>query len=201
GRVRATAAAAGAPLERVVMFGLANGFVQYVATRDEYRAQHYEGASTLYGPGTAAALGDALAALTRSLGTATAPSPPAEVDALTVRPGSPRRVLPAAAEPRAVTRRIVRLACGGDGIRAEWEDAAPGALDVSAQLLVRVERLHDTGADTVAWDDGPIEVRSLGRARGSAWRWGMWWPGNAPGRYRVVLAARPGVAELAADCP
>jgi neutral ceramidase len=28
--------------------GLANGYMQYVATREEYQAQHYEGGSTLY---------------------------------------------------------------------------------------------------------------------------------------------------------
>ncbi len=199
-RVRAATEAGGAPAEHVAILGLTNGFIQYVATRDEYRAQHYEGASTLYGPGTADALGVVLAGLARDLGTADAPSPPAAVDSLTLQPGSGRRVLPDAAGPRAVPRRFVRLVCGDDGIAAEWEDAGPDALDISAQLLVRIERRHATGADTVAWDDGAIEVRSLGRDRRSAWRWKAGWPGNEPGRYRVVLAARPGVTELGAEC-
>lgn len=36
----------------VVLVGLANEYVQYVTTREEFGQQHYEGASTLYGPGT-----------------------------------------------------------------------------------------------------------------------------------------------------
>jgi len=36
----------------VVVVGLTNSYIQYIATRDEYRYQHYEGASTLYGPGS-----------------------------------------------------------------------------------------------------------------------------------------------------
>jgi neutral ceramidase len=35
--------------------GYANGYAGYVTTPEEYTAQHYEGASTLYGPGTLAA--------------------------------------------------------------------------------------------------------------------------------------------------
>jgi neutral ceramidase len=38
-----------------VVAGLANAYSDYVATREEYNVQHYEGASTLYGPWTHAA--------------------------------------------------------------------------------------------------------------------------------------------------
>jgi hypothetical protein len=99
-----------------------------------------------------------------------------------------------------VERRFLRLSCDANGVAAEWEDAAPGVLDLSAQLLMRIERLDGARADTVAWDDGAIEVRSLGRGRGSAWRWGARWAGSEPGRYRVVLAERPGTAELWTEC-
>eukprot|EP00850_Spirogloea_muscicola_P010949 SM000066S20424 [mRNA] locus=s66:236717:241882:+ [translate_table: standard] len=40
---------------RVVIAGLSNSYSQYVATREEYGVQRYEGASTLYGPHTLAA--------------------------------------------------------------------------------------------------------------------------------------------------
>ena len=39
----------------VVIAGYANDYAGYVATREEYEAQHYEGAATLYGPWTQAA--------------------------------------------------------------------------------------------------------------------------------------------------
>jgi neutral ceramidase len=42
-----------APTDAVIA-GLANGYIQYVATEEEYQLQHYEGASTLYGPRTQA---------------------------------------------------------------------------------------------------------------------------------------------------
>lgn len=38
----------------VVVAGYANDYAAYVATREEYEAQHYEGASTLFGPWTQA---------------------------------------------------------------------------------------------------------------------------------------------------
>jgi neutral ceramidase len=204
-RVRRAADSVGASAERVVILGLSNGFIQYVTTPAEYRAQHYEGGSTLYGPGTADALGGELARLTRALGSSGSGSPPAEIAAVAIRPGPRRRVLPTARGTPPPPRRILRLACDAAGARIEWEDAAPGELDISAQPLLRIERLESGGASTVVWDDGSIEVRSLGRGKGTAWRWRAEWTGgepagNEPGRYRVVLAARPGVEELGAEC-
>jgi neutral ceramidase len=46
------ATARGLPIRSAALIGLANGYMQYVATPEEYEAQHYEGGSTLYGPGT-----------------------------------------------------------------------------------------------------------------------------------------------------
>lgn len=46
---RTVAAALGVPLENVLVQGYANAYSQYVTTPEEYDAQHYEGASTLFG--------------------------------------------------------------------------------------------------------------------------------------------------------
>jgi neutral ceramidase len=43
-------------VDTVVIAGLANAYAGYVATREEYAAQHYEGASTHFGPWTLAAM-------------------------------------------------------------------------------------------------------------------------------------------------
>ena len=43
-------ASRGAGVRRVVIAGLANEFIQYLVTPEEYDRQHYEGGSTLYGP-------------------------------------------------------------------------------------------------------------------------------------------------------
>ncbi|MFS8065819.1 MAG: neutral/alkaline non-lysosomal ceramidase N-terminal domain-containing protein, partial [Byssovorax sp.] len=45
-------------IDGVVMVGLTNNYLQYATTSDEYDLQHYEGASTLYGPETARFLGN-----------------------------------------------------------------------------------------------------------------------------------------------
>lgn len=49
-------------VREVIIAGLANTYVGYLAAPEEYPLQHYEGASTLYGPGTL----DAVTALARS---------------------------------------------------------------------------------------------------------------------------------------
>jgi neutral ceramidase len=83
--------ALGSALSRVAIANYSNGYSGYVTTREEYGAQHYEGASTLYGPATLEAYQqsfDVLAA--RLLGQATGPMPSEsqefEVPAIYMRP-------------------------------------------------------------------------------------------------------------------
>jgi neutral ceramidase len=52
---------------RVVVSGLANEFIQYFTTSEEYDRQHYEGGSTLYGPLSSNLLRGELAELARRL--------------------------------------------------------------------------------------------------------------------------------------
>jgi neutral ceramidase len=59
----------------VILAGLSNAYAGYVTTREEYAAQHYEGASTHFGPWTLAALRQEFASLARRLGTGE-PAPP-----------------------------------------------------------------------------------------------------------------------------
>jgi neutral ceramidase len=44
-----------AGVQTVVVVGMANGYAQYMATREEYSTQYYEGTSTLFGPWASAA--------------------------------------------------------------------------------------------------------------------------------------------------
>jgi neutral ceramidase len=78
-RVIETARAALAPagVDAVVVAGLANAYAGYVATPEEYAAQHYEGASTHFGPWTLGAVRQTVAALAAALrdGQASAPGP------------------------------------------------------------------------------------------------------------------------------
>ena len=68
--IKATAAEAagnGTDDWEVIVTGLANGYSGYVTTPEEYAAQRYEGASTLYGPNTLGAYAECLCELTREL--------------------------------------------------------------------------------------------------------------------------------------
>nr|CAB3223360.1 neutral ceramidase-like [Phallusia mammillata] len=50
--VKKEAAQHGLPNAKVVLAGLSNVYTHYIATPEEYTAQRYEGASTIYGPNT-----------------------------------------------------------------------------------------------------------------------------------------------------
>ncbi|MEX2194159.1 MAG: neutral/alkaline non-lysosomal ceramidase N-terminal domain-containing protein [Thermoleophilaceae bacterium] len=66
----------GTGVEKVVIAGLANEFLSYITTPEEYERQHYEGGSTLFGPYTSNFLRDRLVELTRALvGGGPAPEP------------------------------------------------------------------------------------------------------------------------------
>lgn len=58
---------AGQGVTDVVIGGLANAYAGYVATRQEYALQHYEGASTHFGPWTLAALRSQFSLLARAM--------------------------------------------------------------------------------------------------------------------------------------
>lgn len=55
------------PNDSIIISGLANEYADYVTTPEEYSLQHYEGASTLYGPATLGAVVKNLSLLAESL--------------------------------------------------------------------------------------------------------------------------------------
>lgn len=57
----------GPTADRALIAGLANAYIQYVTTKDEFEMQAYEGGSNLYGPGTLGAFEKRLRVLARSL--------------------------------------------------------------------------------------------------------------------------------------
>jgi neutral ceramidase len=64
---RTVAAIVGAELADVLVAGYSNGYIHYVTTPEEYEAQHYEGASTLFGRWELAALQQTAAALATAM--------------------------------------------------------------------------------------------------------------------------------------
>jgi neutral ceramidase len=77
-RVRAaTLAAAGASgIKATIVSGLANEYTSYYTTPEEFDAQHYEGAATIYGRASSVAVQEGLVGLTSALA-AGRPAPPA----------------------------------------------------------------------------------------------------------------------------
>ncbi len=184
--------------QSAVLVGLANGFIQYVTTEEEYQLQHYEGGSTLYGPGTAGFLGRRLVELATQLPKpGTGPSPPAEVDAITAYPGAPKAILPSpTAGPAGPIRGDIAVACKDGSFVAEWLDLAPGRLFPRDSTLVVLEREEAGGKWTpVAVDgDGQLEVSAL-RDRGEkGFTWEAKWRGPSAGAQLRLTRLGDGTA-------
>ncbi len=78
--IRAALGNGAATVRHIGIVSLTNGYMQYVTTAAEYGAQHYEGASNLYGPRTAEAFARLLAEMARGA------SPPPTRDSIRVWP-------------------------------------------------------------------------------------------------------------------
>jgi neutral ceramidase len=188
---RAIARAAGGDARHVALIGLANGFMQYIATDQEYSAQTYEGGSTLYGPSSAAVFASAMAELTRQMKAGGWSSPQARVDQVMMYPGSSAKIF-----PRPPKRRVShstfgqpKAACLGDTLVVTWRDARPGAFQVADGPMLEIQD-SAPGWTHVAWDDDRyVEVRALRERRTSA-TWEMRWAVPRFGTYRMVLLAR-----------
>lgn len=81
-RVRAAvlARARGSGVREAIVSGLANEFVLYLTTPEEYGRQHYEGGSTLFGPHAASLLRDELAGLAGRIARGQRPPKPFALD-------------------------------------------------------------------------------------------------------------------------
>lgn len=195
----------GRPYSTVVIAGVANDYVSYFATPEEYTVQDYEGGFTLFGPQSTPLLEQELTRLTRAMiaGTPAAPCDPAtdahDCLAHLAHPDTSATALtPVAADlggeaaivsgPPAFVQRSTNatMVWRGGGPTAEW---APD------QDRVVIERY-----------DGAEWVRIAGDAAGAATvlryekidglhTWEAAWDvpaGQAPGRYRIRALGRTG---------
>jgi neutral ceramidase len=178
------AAPAGGPARAAALVTLANGYLQYLTTPEEYDLQQYEGASNLYGPRTAemaAARLERLAAAVVTGGLAPV------VPVIAASPGSEARVLKDGSETRAPDRRVREIRVKSDTVLVRFVDAQPGSFRPDLGAVIRFERREAGGFVLAAWDDDPrVEVYHR-RDR----EWEARWTGCQPGaQYRVVLPAR-----------
>lgn len=188
--------------DSVVLITLANGYLQYVTTPEEHAAQHYEGASTVYGPGTAAVFESVLAKLVAELRGEPLQVVPTAVDTIIAYPGAHKKIFPARTTGPPLDRlqrRLEKPTCRAGTVTVRWIDAYPGRLVPADGPLLRVERENRAGDwETVRWDDDPrIEVRAISPrgVRGYEWE-ARWSPGVISGNHRFVLSARQELPEI-----
>lgn len=199
------ARAVGVPVDSVAVISLANGDLRYIVTPDEYAVQDYEGASTLYGPHSAAVLAHEFGELAVLLSAGSRAADAADVGEVIAYAGKLRTVMPGrdtGPAPAAIERRFMSLGCAGDTTVASWIDAYPGRLVPADGPLLRIERETSRGWEPHLWDDhSSLEIRAVEPkgSRGYLWET-RWLPGDTvPRTYRFVLEARDGFGALLGD--
>ena len=182
-------------VERAIAVSLANGYASYVASAEEYEAQHYEGGSTLYGPDTAEMLAFELGRLATSLRSG---NPTVAVGAVVAfhmeTPSHFWAPRPISADFR---REILEGVCGRQGVRIRWTDLRPGTLVPADGPMVQIERERGGQWDLLADDANPeVQIRAI-REKGDGYLWeARWAPSAVPaGNYRLRLLAREGLVE------
>lgn len=194
--------------KQAVVISLANGFLQYVTTAEEYAVQQYEGGSTIYGPNTAQAFTENLVRLAGSL---RSQRPVVEVEPILSDLGPTHAYLapPDNGPPvEDIQRTVESTVCRDHELIATWIDAYPGRLIPADGQVLEIQRERSPGNwQRVAWDDDrSVEVRAKKKKKkGYLWevRWvpekfseGTFEPDLESGRYRVVLTARDSLPEV-----
>ena len=184
--------------------GYANDYVGYVATREEYEVQHYEGAATLFGPWTQAGYQQEFARLAADIA-AGRPSathePPADVRgvgpphaaghaATTIRPPAPSSATSSNDAQRA-------LRCRRDRRRLLLERPSAKRLSARPRYMPPSSGKQDGAWQPVALDgDWEVKVRwrqpPENRSRTAPHVCRVEWdipPSTPPGTYRIVHTA------------
>ncbi|WP_330228298.1 neutral/alkaline ceramidase [Nocardia sp. NBC_00508] len=190
---RAVAQALNVPLEQVLMQGYANAYHEYVTTPEEYDAQQYEGASTLFGRYTLCAyqqeftrLADAFVARRQ------VPRGPAPRDVSHLQPNFQPGAGPDVATPgRGFGDVLVQpepFYGRGGRVVAEFVSAHPKHDNRRNGTFLEVQRRNSSGAWARVANEGEWAVKFFWSKRGTAgsvarFTWDI--PLDAaPGRYR-----------------
>lgn len=199
----------------VFLIGLANEYVSYFATPEEYSAQHYEGASTLYGPASVPLVGAELRALAAQA-PATAGSGAArsfQYSSGLIRRFEPRDALGHKARSYDFADIEVDLSTGMDNSaelpRSCWPEVARSMGEAVAQGLsttpsVRVETVAALPR-VVDSDEGSGVLVYLDGADGAGMRWCASWldhraarAADAGSRFRFVVTRLDGSSWISA---
>lgn len=154
-----------AGVDTLVIAGLVNDYVHYLTTREEFSAQHYEGASTLFGPWSHAAVAQESLKLARAMRQGVA------IDAGPPKPDATPRVIrpPYIASdgvnllgaPGTLVSDVPATAAPGDTVSAEWVAGHPrNDLRIGASY-VYAERRNALGDWVVVAQDRDPELLYL----------------------------------------
>lgn len=179
-------AAGDSGIRRVVVSGLANDFIQYLTTPEEYGRQHYEGGTTLFGPASGVFVQERLSQLVRRL-VAGRPAPQADsFDPVNGVDDSAARYGRGAGEGVALTQPgdVRRL----DRARFRWTGGERGLDRPLDSPFVTIQR-HTGGGWRAVDDDLGLDILWTVDSHGTYTA--LWEaPRNArPGRYRFAISA------------
>lgn len=198
-------------VDYVVITGLANDYVSYLTTREEYAVQEYESASNQFGPWSLAAIQQEMRKLALTMrdgqSAPASPIPPRSSPILPqVLPPGPTDATPPGKSFGSVTQDVQPRYAIGDVVRATFQTANPSNDLKTGSSFLWIERQDKQGNWQVAYRDRDPEthfrwipdspsaqvVPTLTSLAEIEWRI----PGNAaPGIYRV---RHTGVASPAA---
>jgi neutral ceramidase len=185
-------------VDTVVIAGLSNAYAGYVTTREEYRLQHYEGASTHFGPWTLAALQQTFDRLAGNMGrerSVSVSSPPAsEPSKVVLQTGVVFDAPPLGRSFGDVERGARPLYTPGQTVEVSFWGAHPkNDLRIQDSFL-EVQRQERGGSWVTLARDGDWETRFQWEREGlAASRITVFWniPGNAQqGAYRIQHCGR-----------
>lgn len=175
------------PPDRMLVVGLASNYLGYVSTRLEYALVEYEGAFTLYGPGSEEVFSRRLGTLTRRLAESGWSSPGATIPEFQTWPGAARTIVRFGTGEQPSWRPVLRgVDVLPDRVVLRWDDDEPGWVIPHRGAVVLVEK-YAAGAWRAVARDGTLdlEVRVI-KQKGTRAKWEAHWLATpaAGGRYR-----------------
>jgi neutral ceramidase len=176
-----------AGLGNTLLVSLSNGYIEYVATADEYTAQYYEGASTLYGPGSAMMLARTAARLVRSL-SRNDTLPAVVAPPVRVNPGGKRKVSQYQGDRQP---NVDTAWCSGDTLYARLALGRSGGWLVrdstrEGEPLVEIRGPRPDAPRLLASDDDPNVELYFSPEKSSA-PWELRWSQASAGWYAVSV--------------
>ncbi|HUP93205.1 MAG TPA: neutral/alkaline non-lysosomal ceramidase N-terminal domain-containing protein [Solimonas sp.] len=197
-------------IDTVVIAGMANDYLHYLATREEYSAQMYEGASTYAGPWELAAVQQESRKLALSLANGEAAPAGLPAAVLSTGPASPITVDSPADFGSVVTDALASYA-QGDTVDVSFVSGYPGNDLKTMSSYLYVERRDAAGLWQVVaidgrpelnfiWNSSPSLLNSELNQSGPSTAQALWKiPRNTPaGTYRI---RHEGVSRLSASEP